>query len=355
MGPTRSGTRNPEKDVRESTKTKTSRSGRSSAYDSNFRRLLIEHHITAPDRRSKPTNLDLWKQKIAQGRASLSENSQVEEKYEEFLDAVANAKVKDEVMSDVIPRMKGRIRYPSTTNRPCNNWAPLWPEASSSCDNLVVPKPDQYEGTELSAQNAQVRKDLGPWIVPSSRADAPFLANFFIEAKGPGGSGEVAVDQARHDGSLGARGMHRLQSYTKSKGAELYDQSAYTVSATYVNGQLKLYLHHLSQPETAGSEPRYYMFPLGGWTIDSNLDGFCAGVRAFRNARDAAYEYREHFLEASQLSCANDQEEDSVGAVPGSHNDVSCASAAPHDIPSPALATRQPMIKCKFAVDSSDP
>jgi hypothetical protein len=52
--------------------------------------------------------------------------------------------------------------------------------------------------------------------------------------------------QATLDGALGARAMHKLQSYGEKE--PTYDNNAYTITSTYHDGTLKIYTTHITPP-----------------------------------------------------------------------------------------------------------
>lgn len=106
-------------------KSKTSKSGRSSAYNADSMGLLISNGVDRPQRKIKPANYNDLRDKLAQPRGSLPPSQFSDTNYENFLDAVDNAREEAQVMSDIFTTLKGPKIYPSTTNQPCNNWAPL--------------------------------------------------------------------------------------------------------------------------------------------------------------------------------------------------------------------------------------
>jgi len=267
--------------------TKKTKSGRSSAYNADFMNLLISNGIDRPQRINKPANYDQLRDRLAQRRGSLSPSTFPETNHENFLDAVENAFNEAQVMSDVFPAIKGPKIYPSTTNRPCYNWAPL------VTADLVAPQPDFFDGARQSAEDSELRQALNSLIVPSTSSDAPFLPNFLAEAKPPGGSAEVARRQAVYDGAFGARAMHYLQAYGAE---EIYDGNAYTLTSTYSDGKLEIFSHHMTQPSSPEKPPHHHTVSIGRWLLDQDVQSFRVGAAAFRNVRDLAREIRGRFI-----------------------------------------------------------
>ena len=268
-------------------KSKTTKSGRSSAYNADFMGLLISNGVDRPQRKSKPANYDDLRDRLAQPRGSLSPSQFSESKYEDFLDAVENAREEAQVMSDVFATLKGPKIYPSTTNRPCNNWAPL------VSANLVIPQPDFFDGERQTPGDAELRQILDSLIVPSTSSNAPFLPNFLVELKAPGASAEIARRQIVYDGAFAARAMLHLRAYG---GEEIYDGNAYTLTSTYTDGKLEIFAHSMTPPDEAGKRPCHHTVSLGKWMLDEDIHAYRRGATAFRNARDLAREFREAFI-----------------------------------------------------------
>ncbi|KAL9128188.1 MAG: hypothetical protein Q9217_003088 [Psora testacea] len=253
---------------------KRSKSGRSSANHADFMKLLISNGIDRPQRTNKPANYRQLCERLAQRRASLSSSNLSEADHENFLDGVENAFDEAQVMIDVFSAIKGPKLYPSTTNRPCYNWAPL-----VTADLLG------RLGASRSPYN--VNRSLGFFR-------RSFLPNFLAEVKAPGGSPEIARRQATYDGAFGARAMHYLQAYGAE---EIYDGSSYTLTSTYADGKLEIFAHHLTQPGGPGKRPHFHTASVGQWLLTQNVQSFRDGVAAFRNSRDLVQEFRERFIE----------------------------------------------------------
>lgn len=166
-------------------------------------------------------------------------------------------------------------------------------------------KPDYYYGAHPKQLDKRVRNNerINKHIVPSTSSHFPVVPNFFIEAKGPRGSGEEALLQACHDGALGARAMHSLQSYGKDQ--PLYDNNTYAMSSTYHLGTLKIYGHSIAQPNGPGKQPEYYMHQLGGWSMTGNQNTFLQGATAFKNALDWTKDHRDAAITSANVVAAH--------------------------------------------------
>jgi hypothetical protein len=120
----------------------------------------------------------------------------------------------------------------------------------------------------------------------------------------------VAVRQASYDGALGARAIYSLQLYGQNELA--YENNAFTVTAIYHDGTLKMYTSHLAQPNGPGSRPEYYMTQINTWGMTGNEKTFRQGATAFRNARDWAKEQRDEAIRR-----ANERADDRRSTTPG--------------------------------------
>ena len=260
----------------------TKKTGKTNAYDINFVTILAERNIQPPKRTPRPANYNELMTLLEEPRLSLSPSTFSDRDFDQFLDAVENARTEPMVMSYVFPRILGSTSYPSTMNKSCTNWAPLVTDAE-----LVTPQPDYYDGIRAGPENKLLRQHHDKIIVPA--ADAPFLPNFFTEAKAPRGSIDVATTQAVYDGAFGARAMHCIRNTGSSND---FDSKAYTFTATYASGTLGLYAHFVTQGDGPATSTYYHMIPLGGWTLWHSVKTFREGVTAFRNLRDLAHRMR---------------------------------------------------------------
>ncbi|KAL9607367.1 MAG: hypothetical protein Q9167_007713 [Letrouitia subvulpina] len=269
------------------TTTKSKKSGRSSAYQSDFMKLLIGDGVDRTQRTRKPANYDDLHNRLVKRRGSLSPTLFSERHYENFLEAAENAVDEAQVMTDVFSVIKGNKSRPSRTNHACKNWAPL------ISANLVIPQPDFFDGAEQSAADSTLRQVLDAVIVPSTSSDSPFLPNFFAEVKPSKAAADVAYRQALYDGAFGARAMHHLKSYGND---ETIDENAYTLTTTYVNNKLEIFAHYITASDNPGRKQHYRTVPIIKKILDEDIEAFRFGVTAFRNARDISEQNRKTFI-----------------------------------------------------------
>ena len=260
---------------------------RSSAYNEDFEQYLSDNGIYMNNRKSKPSNVDEIRQRLAQPRPSLSPSRFSEGAFEEFQQKNEDVIKEGDVMKDVLPTLY------STTTIPHQEDLLFLRLKSITDEDTVDAKPDFYDGVWSESINKQVRSELGPYIIPTRHRTAPVAPNFFIEVKAPKGGADVAKRQVTHDLSLGARGMHKLQSY--GMGEPVYDKNAYTLGASYHAGSLNIYATHVT-PSGSGGSPEYHMTQIGGWNTIGDRDTYLRGAAALRNGRDQAMEWRNQHI-----------------------------------------------------------
>lgn len=266
---------------------------RSSAYDADFEQHLVDHGIYMNNRKSKPSNINEIRQRLAQPRPSLSPSRFSEGAFEEFQQKNEDVIDEGEVIRDVLPMLYGNSDIPSKQNL-------LFTRLESITNKTTVDaKPDFYDGARLESIDTQVREDLRPYIIPTAHRTAPVAPNFFIEAKAPKGGADMVKRQITHDLSLGARGMHKLQSY--GAGDPVHDNNAYTMGAIYHagSGTLLMYAAHPTPSSGPGDSTEYHMTQIDSWGLSGNPNTYRQGAAALRNGRDMAMEYRDQFISAA--------------------------------------------------------
>lgn len=276
----------------------TSSNRRSSAYDGAFEQHLVDNGIYPegydyPDDREtpEPNNLEELYQILAQPRPSLSPSLFTASDFKDFKQKNSRVISEGKVMTTVLPIIYGGADIP-------NEGDLVFTQLESMTNDITINvKPDFYDGACPKAIDKQVREDLGRYIVPSTHQHAPAAPNFFTEARPPQGEADVVKRQACYNGALGARAMHKLQSYGQTE--PVFDNNAYTITSTYHNGQLLIYATHPTSTITPGNLPEYHMTSVDGFTLIGNPDACRRGLTAFRNGRDWAQEQRDRFISAA--------------------------------------------------------
>ena len=257
----------------------TKRSRSTGAYDPNFRQRMINDRIyhfgyKYPDSRvpPKPQNWNEIQQILAVRRQSVSSSTYAEELYDKFAQTDAEVTSEDDVMGKVIPMIQSTDTN-FTGNVPFNNLADMMRGKGHKA------KPDRFYGARPEQLHLDVRDKLQALVIPALQS-RPIAPNFFVEVKSYDGSDTVLLNQACFAGAVGARGIHSLQTYGEQ--TPKYDNNAYTLSATYRSGQLKIYSHHVSQPNGPGTQPEYYMHQLYAWALTASKETLIQGITAFR-------------------------------------------------------------------------
>ncbi|PYH88588.1 hypothetical protein BO71DRAFT_132180 [Aspergillus ellipticus CBS 707.79] len=288
---------------------------RITAYSANFEQHLIDHGIYPsgyeyPDGQEPepPENQDAIHERLAKSRLSLSCENFASPEFKAFKRTAYQALSESQVVATVIPLIEGKSGSSRCTgaSNPFTNLAPL-------TDGTVArARPDMFDGARPETLNKRIRTELSDRIIPASEPHLPMAPNLFLEVKGPHGDAAVALRQACYDAALGSRGMHALQSFQKDKNVQpddpSYDNNAYTISSTYVDGQLKLFTTHLAEPTSPRRPPQYIMTDLGAWAMTGNKETFRQGATAYRNARDWAKKCRDEFIARANERVSQDRQ-----------------------------------------------
>ncbi|KAF2741707.1 hypothetical protein M011DRAFT_372136, partial [Sporormia fimetaria CBS 119925] len=273
----------------------------SSAYDRDFCQKLVDGGVYTAGYRDPitgeaskhPTNHKELREVLARPRESASPSTS---EFEAYWQADVDARKEKQVSESIVPLIEGKIPDGRCRSGDIlfNNLKPL-----TESNDLKSAKPDIYYGARPEQIHKSTRHDLGGYIVPSTESDLPVAPNFFFAVKGPDGSPAVAERQATYESALGARAMHKLQSYGKEKHS--YDGKAHTLSATYCQGTLKLYTSHVEAPGQPGGPPSYHMTKLRSVAMDDSIESYKEGTRTYRNARDWCKKERDEMIrEANQ-------------------------------------------------------
>ncbi|EEP80989.1 predicted protein [Uncinocarpus reesii 1704] len=277
-----------------------------SVYSQNFVLNLIDHGINPIGTTMEiPNNWREINKRVIRRRPSLSLSKFTRADFERFVQADVFASKTQHLRSSVVPLIEGNTGDASCVRSGCplENLAPL-------IDGTSTAHPDVLYGAHPEDLDPRIRRDLNDKIIPFTQHALPVLPNFFLEVKGPGGTLIDLTRQACYDGALGARGINCLQSYKRAR--QVYDNNAYTVTAIYHGGLLKLFTTHLSAPKVKGGEAEYIMTQLRAFCMTDETQ-FREGAAAYRNARDWAKDKRDELIRAAN--------ERLIGSQSGSDSD----------------------------------
>jgi hypothetical protein len=292
---------------------------RSSTYNDDFEQHLIDYRVYPEGyeyshgrQTPEPENMDEIRLDLLAPRASLSPSNFPESAFRDFKKK-NNTKSEGSVTRNVIPIITGSARIPNEGNLHFTNLKSL------TEDLTVSAVPDFFDGALPDDVNKSLKEDLSQIIVPTKHADVPLVPNFFLEVKAPRGSADVVRRQACYDGAYGTRAMHSLQSHGEEE--PVYDGKAYTYTTTYLNGQLKLYAHHVTAPTPPAGLPSYHMTQVNSFSLTGSRKGFVDGATAFRNARDLARRHRDEFIQDANTTAILFEEAKAVEAQQNGDSD----------------------------------
>ncbi|KAI4141738.1 MAG: hypothetical protein LQ340_007556 [Diploschistes diacapsis] len=98
---------------------------------------------------------------------------------------------------------------------------------------LTQPKPDYYEGEESKIlKRNQFTEEQRLLLMPATDKTAPWLPNFFFEAKGKSGKDMTLQNQAVNNLVYGGRAMDAIRKHCLRE-EEAFDEKAHTICATY--------------------------------------------------------------------------------------------------------------------------
>lgn len=271
---------------------KSSTPRRTSAYNPKFSNHLREYGIHDQYSSREPANFAAIEERLAQRRPSLSPSQFSQGALRQFSAELRLSRNESALQCGILPDVMGNHRRDFATgyNDRFNNLRPL------TDGSLVRPQPDMWDGSRAALP--RVTDELGSYILSRTDGVQPIVApNFFGEFKGPRGDLNIADLQAQYDGAVGAQGIFTLQNYGRE--TAVYDNNAYTMSATLGSGALRMYAHHPTEPAEPGGPPEYHMTHVAGWLLDGSAEQCRQGLGAFRNGRDFAKEQRDNFIEAA--------------------------------------------------------
>ncbi|KAI9659670.1 MAG: hypothetical protein M1829_006578 [Trizodia sp. TS-e1964] len=265
-------------------------------YNLNFEQHLLDNCIyhkdyTFPDGSDVPLPINWWKlkERLARPRRDLSNLGAKE--FREFQKAIGNATMESEVQEAAVPAIQGEGR-----DIMCRSGRIAFRNLRPLTDGTIVPgNPDVYYGARHEQLDLRVHNELSKQIIPSPHGNRPIVPNFFLAVKGPEGSDGVARRQCLYDGSLGARGMQRLQTYGQTE--PVFDNTARTLSSVFSNGILRMHTIHTAEPASSCGRPSYYMNELSTFPMSSDIHTFRLGATYYRNGLDWAEEMRNEAIE----------------------------------------------------------
>ncbi|WPG97685.1 Hypothetical protein R9X50_00046500 [Acrodontium crateriforme] len=265
-------------------------------YSGEFQQKLIDQGIyptryrTAQGARPpSPSNVADIRDMLARPRPSLLPSTFSESTFQKFQDSNEQAAWESRVMTSVLPMFAGLkdSQYYAAGDKEFRNLQNFDPGVS-------VAKPDTYYGARPEQIDRRVRRDLDQHVTPSKTTNLPAAPSYFLEGKSASGRSDVAQRKAMYARAVSARTMLQLHNYGSP--ALVYDGNAYTMSATYIDGLLKMYTTYPSQPAVSNDRPKYLMHQVSAFAMTHSTDSFRSGATAYRNARDWNQQQRDRVI-----------------------------------------------------------
>jgi hypothetical protein len=252
--------------------------------------MSAEKILLAPP---QPVNFANIRSMLQQRRLSVTESEEhfSEQGFERFRLAVGITPDERAVSQTTISILKGKHDDPF-------EW-----DTMHSFDNLehltdgtiARPHPDIYRGVRsVHTIREPLIRELSEVLQPTTDDIRPILPSFFMELKGATiTSPAIAKLYACHSGAAGARGRDALDRYGAPESSPRFDNKAYVITSTYVEGYLAFYAVRPGPPRRRQiplDRVAYNMSPIASYAIFDCAEQYRAGVCAFRNAAEWTHE-----------------------------------------------------------------
>ena len=200
-----------------------------------------------------------------------------------------NARNHSDMIDRVLPIFHMGYRTENRIGVTFTNMAPLFSNVA-----LEHARPDFYDGSDSQDLDMRIQNQMRHYLLPTTDGQHnPVAPNVFMDIQDSDYPPAAARRLALYNGSAGARAMLVLQSVEQDVP---FDGNAYTVTATYVDGLLRLYAVHATPTDARGRLADFHMTELGAWYLWGSLADFRGGVSAFRNLREWARRTREELV-----------------------------------------------------------
>lgn len=260
--------------------------------DENFGIHLKDHGVYPEDGYvTPPENLAEIQGMLGQPRPSESYDVQ----YQAFRQASLEVKDKNDVKNKIFPFIAGQCRFHTSGGHSFQDLADL------TDGHIVKALPDFYDGADPYSLERELLTELSSFIKPLPAKRCPVVPNFYVIFNGSSQEPFVLDIMTRYSGALGARAIHKLRSFGIDDPEIVFDNNAYTITATYSQGTIYLYAHRPIRPPVLGGVVDYRMSLVGGYALINSPDTLRQGVEAFRNAREWAMGRRDEFIAAANV------------------------------------------------------
>lgn len=267
--------------------------------DAMFGQHLAKHGVHPEDSNiTKPQNWEEILGMMEQPRPVLIPSESDDAQFQAFRQVANEAESKRDVMKMILPLIAGQseIQIHTSGGHSFQNLEDL------TDGTIVKLKPDLYDGADSDKIDAEILKQLTSFLQPLEDKKTPVVPSFFAQMKSPKLESFVGEQQARYAGALGARAIHKLRSFAVTDPEIIFDNNAYTITATYQTRVLSLYVHRPIKPPVPSGSVEYRMSIVGEFAMFHNPDSFRQAVTAFRNAREWAAKKSNEFIAAANAT-----------------------------------------------------
>ncbi len=151
---------------------------------------------------------------------------------------------------------------------------------------ISSPTLDLCYGARSDELDGKVLKALSGHSLPSKFKYCPLAPNLFLEVHSNARSTAEVSRQACYVGAICARGIRSLQWYGKPD--FVFDGNAFTLSATFHDGTLKIYAiwptkSFPSRGDSYETRVEFRTVLAVAWIMKTSLQGYQDGLIAFRN------------------------------------------------------------------------
>ena len=230
---------------------------------------------------------------IGQPRPTEAQSASYLEQYQKFVKLNSEVETGPDVVDKIFPLLGGikNVHF-SDKGLTLINLEKL-------LDHIARVKPEFYDGADSTYVDKGLLAELSRFVQPLPKTKYPVFPSFFALLKTKGDNATIAEQQARYAEAIGSRAIHKLRSFAEADQGIVYDDSAYTITASLIGGNLNLYAHHLVQPSAPGDSVTYRMTRIDSFLLGHSLSSFRRGVTALQNSREWARNKREEFIAAA--------------------------------------------------------
>lgn len=253
---------------------------------------LIDHFIYPPyyDQTQYPANLGNIKVKLSRRWPSLDQSRFSDDDYSEFLKTRKEAMSKSSALALVFSTFIGKLDIPHGQGIPFRNLRRLTEE------NFPLPRPDFYDGTQLSTHECEVPQGLAKFLMPSTNLFAPIIPPFLMIEGAATTTSPILQRKAWYNSIFAASAMHQVRSHILLQ--PLNGKKAYVITASYEPREalLTLYVTHTVLSNNPAPPFEYHTVVCSSWNLENEAETFRTAISALKNTREWAWDQRDDMV-----------------------------------------------------------